>query len=170
MLITKICSKCDIEKPITEFNKANTENRGYRSECRECQHALARIYVLNHPEKKKQSSRDSWARNRGKYVSYSANKYKKLLEGKLLAIKKQNCICPGCGFNYSICPDKALLIIFECSHIHSTKCNKRKSNARGFFNLKDEFFWSCRPCNIGKQRAKCGYWVEPEQFFSTCAA
>lgn len=33
---TKICSKCGIEKPITEFNWRSKKDGTHRSECKEC--------------------------------------------------------------------------------------------------------------------------------------
>jgi hypothetical protein len=81
------------------------------------------------------------------------------MKKKLEAIKTQGCVCPGCGFDYSGCPDRALLIIFEKSHIHNSKCSLRNSK---------EYFWSCRPCNGGKQNKKCGIWLVPNNFNQLC--
>jgi hypothetical protein len=71
---------------------------------------------------------------------------------KLISIKLQKCICPGCGIDFSMCNDLGLLMIFEKSHIHNKVCQLRNDK---------EFFWSCRICNVGKQSDKCGFWEAP---------
>jgi 5-methylcytosine-specific restriction endonuclease McrA len=41
---TKICSKCGIEKELTEFNAQKQGKYGKRSYCRECQRQMAKEY------------------------------------------------------------------------------------------------------------------------------
>jgi len=79
---------------------------------------------------------------------------------KLIAIKEQACICPGCGRDFSQCPDFALLMCFDLSHIHSTSC--RKDNRH-----EHSTFWACRVCNI-QQWNTCGYWLKPGKFKRLC--
>ena len=107
-----------------------------------------------------------------KKINYATvhNYAKRGLELKLKAIKEQKCICPGCGFDFSICPDRALLIIFELSHVHSAKCSKRKrkgSNNYWLSTKHDPHFWACTPCNR-KQKGTCGYWETVGAFKGTC--
>lgn len=49
---TKVCSKCGIEKPITEFYKHGRNSKGeqtYRSDCKKCQHLYdANRYAVRH--------------------------------------------------------------------------------------------------------------------------
>jgi hypothetical protein len=40
----KKCTKCNVEKELCEFNKSNLYSDGKRSECRECQKSISRIY------------------------------------------------------------------------------------------------------------------------------
>jgi len=35
-MITKVCKKCKIEKPICEFSKLKRSNKGYKSQCKVC--------------------------------------------------------------------------------------------------------------------------------------
>lgn len=42
----KKCSKCEIEKPRTDFNKNRARSDGFRGECRDCQ----KIYYQSHKE------------------------------------------------------------------------------------------------------------------------
>ena len=40
----KICSKCKIVKPITEFHKNSYRKVGYRSDCKDCKKLLSKKY------------------------------------------------------------------------------------------------------------------------------
>ena len=40
----KKCTKCNVEKELCEFNKSKLYSDGRRSECRECQKSISRIY------------------------------------------------------------------------------------------------------------------------------
>jgi hypothetical protein len=110
----------------------------------EVMRASAKRYCQNHPDRIK-----------------AKNKREKALRNKLKleAIKTQLCICPGCGINFSCCNDEGLLIIFDKSHVHSTKCSLRDNK---------QFFWSCGHCNTAIQRSKCGTWDSPGNFKEIC--
>ena len=43
-LISKVCKKCEIEKPLTSFNNQTTGKYGKRSTCRECQNEENKAY------------------------------------------------------------------------------------------------------------------------------
>lgn len=43
-VITKICTKCKQEKPLSEFNNQKAGKYGKRATCRECQNAENRLY------------------------------------------------------------------------------------------------------------------------------
>lgn len=51
---TKICTKCGLEKPLTEFNWRNQSKGTYRSECKQC-HCQ---YMKNQYQKKKETVQD----------------------------------------------------------------------------------------------------------------
>jgi hypothetical protein len=36
MSATKVCTKCGVEKPVTEFHRAERMKDGYRSDCKLC--------------------------------------------------------------------------------------------------------------------------------------
>jgi hypothetical protein len=111
--------------------------------------ARQKRYELNNPEKVREMKRKCALFYRGEYIKI-----------KLAEIKSQGGICPGCGHDFSHCSDKAILMCFEKSHVHNTKCKLRKN---------DEFFWSCRDCNSPrKQGSRCGYWLAPNKFNATC--
>jgi hypothetical protein len=65
---TKKCSKCHIEKDVSEFNKQTHSKYGFKSECRECQHlkylanrdaiiAAVKKYDSEHKEQRKENVR-----------------------------------------------------------------------------------------------------------------
>lgn len=59
---SKICTKCNVLKPLTEFHKRKAIKSGYRSECKTCGCKRRKIYhQLNH-EKSLESSK-TWKRN-----------------------------------------------------------------------------------------------------------
>lgn len=53
----KRCTKCHIEKELSEFNKRNNSKSGYKSRCRECTHEDSRIYKLNNEEHVKERNK-----------------------------------------------------------------------------------------------------------------
>lgn len=55
--IAKVCNKCGISKPRTEFNKERGKERRY---CKECHKASVRVWVANNKEKRKKYARE-WA-------------------------------------------------------------------------------------------------------------
>ena len=50
---TKACSKCGIEKPLTEYNKKKKAKDGLRAFCRECKRAIDKQYRQENAEKEK---------------------------------------------------------------------------------------------------------------------
>lgn len=50
-IYTKVCTKCRIEKPITEFNKDKSKPNGYKSACKSCE----KEYRKKHNEDTKES-------------------------------------------------------------------------------------------------------------------
>lgn len=53
----KKCSKCNIEKELSEFNKSKLYSDGKRCECRECQKILSSIYRIKNRDKINESAR-----------------------------------------------------------------------------------------------------------------
>jgi bacterioferritin-associated ferredoxin len=183
----KNCPLSGQDQPDSHFHKEPRKINGLRSVCRECNRRARRKYCKDHPDKvieyaklwkiknpekhRAQLKRYREAHKEEFNKAVTAWHIKKIIEQdikKISEIKMQGCICPGCGFNYSDCPDKALVIVFEKSHVHSTKCTLRKRKTNNRYNDEDEFFWSCQPCNGGKQGSRCGYWLAPNKFNPTC--
>lgn len=109
-----------------------------------------RRYEANNPEKVRELKR--------KFAILYREEYQRK---KIEEIRNQKSVCPGCGHDFSQYPDNVLSMCFEKSHVHNSKCSLRKD---------EEFFWSCRDCNSPrKQGSRCGYWLAPNKFNSTCA-
>ena len=47
---TKVCSKCLLDKPVTEFHKRLDGNIGYKSSCKECIKEYNKRYAINNKE------------------------------------------------------------------------------------------------------------------------
>lgn len=58
----KRCTKCGIEKDLTEFSVSKTCVSGYRSYCRECKNKQTRSYYYKNKEHHRSLS-DSWAKD-----------------------------------------------------------------------------------------------------------
>lgn len=54
---TKVCSKCKIEKPITEFYKNKLKSDGLQSECKECHNNRHQSYYSVNKEKRLEQKR-----------------------------------------------------------------------------------------------------------------
>lgn len=60
----KSCSKCKVEKPLTDFRKlTGRDNKYFDSRCRECGREYARNYKKNNPEKIKEFNKRAHAKN-----------------------------------------------------------------------------------------------------------
>jgi hypothetical protein len=49
-MTTKVCIRCDKEKPLSEFNKSKDKTDGYRAECRDCNKEYQAQYKIDHKE------------------------------------------------------------------------------------------------------------------------
>lgn len=48
---TKICTKCKLEKPISQFNKNISKKDGLQSECKQCHNSLYKQYYTTNKDK-----------------------------------------------------------------------------------------------------------------------
>jgi hypothetical protein len=79
----RVCSKCDIYKPWSEFNKSAMHANGYRPDCRSCKAAREASYVRD--RQKVNEAKRRWyqkhkereqAKARAKYKAKIVAKYK----------------------------------------------------------------------------------------------
>ncbi len=121
----KKCSYCGLLKEVYEFKLKRNRPDGLMEWCRSCG--------------------DMVAETKGHNGARSAHA---ILE-KAKDIQGLDRVCPGCQIDFSQCPDEALKMIFEKSHVHSRMCRRMNVVSRKLY------FWSCRVCNA-KQADQCG--------------
>lgn len=56
-MVTKRCSKCGIEKELSEFHERPSVEDGHRAECKECSAALSREYHQSHQKEQAKAGR-----------------------------------------------------------------------------------------------------------------
>lgn len=80
----QVCTKCGVEKELSEFNRNGKKKNGYRCTCRECDHMAGVRYREEHLEEKRRKGREYYWDNREKRLQYqedhkeeaNARKYK----------------------------------------------------------------------------------------------
>jgi hypothetical protein len=69
---TKICSQCNLDKNLTEFNVSSRNKTGYRCECRECQKKIystkSDYYKQKRKERYKKNSNKELDQNKKYYI------------------------------------------------------------------------------------------------------
>jgi hypothetical protein len=97
----KICSKCKIEKEITDFNKSSRNIDGLRYSCRECDKKVRKIYNENNRDKIIEGKKRYRENNRDKIIESKKRykiefeKYQKNYEKGIIDNKTEKC-CSGC--------------------------------------------------------------------------
>lgn len=86
-MITKICTKCGLEKPLEEFVKRSRNKDGHTSECLECHRKICNTYT----EKNRERIRTNRKRNKDRCKSIMNN------------LKSKGCII--CGESDIACID-----------------------------------------------------------------
>ena len=89
---TKICTKCGLEKPLTEFNFRDKRKGTYRAWCKECLHKRKNeLYALKYKERYKDKLKEN------------KNKHRELIRQKIKELKSGGCII--CGEKEPCCLD-----------------------------------------------------------------
>ena len=65
---TKVCSKCNIEKELSNFRKRKDSKDGFRTECKQCSYLVWKKYRDNNDEKIKDQKRKEYVDNREKIL------------------------------------------------------------------------------------------------------
>ncbi len=86
-IVSKVCTKCNEEKVITEFNRKKASNDGHRPECRKCHSISNRIYVSLNKERQAAAVKKWYDANREhervmSKAHYEANKERVAIRGK----------------------------------------------------------------------------------------
>jgi hypothetical protein len=73
---TKVCSKCHIEKDISEFSMRKNRKSKYVSQCKKCQCENGKQYRKNNEEKVKKSRKIYYDKNAEKLAAHTREYYK----------------------------------------------------------------------------------------------
>ncbi len=66
----KCCTKCKIEKQLTDFNKKRSNSDGLRSICKICHRLESRQWAINNPEKMKINRKKNYPKTKIRRESY----------------------------------------------------------------------------------------------------
>jgi hypothetical protein len=91
---TKICNRCKLEKPLSEFHKDKSKKDGYGTLCKDCKNkanslysmtdkGIARLKRYRQTEKYKEANRNRSNSLSGKYNSYKRNAKRRNIEFNL---------------------------------------------------------------------------------------
>ena len=61
---TKLCGRCKINQSVSEFGKDKKTKTGYRSTCNNCRRIESKIYREKNPEKRKETIRNFYIKNK----------------------------------------------------------------------------------------------------------
>lgn len=75
MITQKLCSKCEIEKPVSEFVKHKSSKDGLNPDCRACVSEYNKKYYQNNKEKIITQNKEYNKRNRDKIIKRYKNYY-----------------------------------------------------------------------------------------------
>lgn len=112
----KTCSKCRIEKPLTDFYKDSRKKDGLRTDCKTCSEKRKKIYRQNNFEKIKEDSTK-------RYLKYYTNNSPEILKRNKL----------WCQKNYETCKKSKKksdtnFILKNPNYINDYRKNKRNTN------------------------------------------
>lgn len=79
MKTTKICTKCNTEKELTDFTFRN-DSKKYRNECKECNNLARKKHYEANADKYKKMAKENKIKNKEYYDNYRANNRERLLE------------------------------------------------------------------------------------------
>ncbi len=84
----KCCTKCGVEKPLTEFHSDKQKKDGYASACKPCKLTQNRPWKSNNPEKARELNK-RWAENNPEKDAESKRKWELANKDAVLARQKR---------------------------------------------------------------------------------
>lgn len=68
-VVEKRCSKCGIEKPVSQFCKCAAKNDGYQSRCKDCNRLSMQKYRESDPQKYREHCNKAYAKKREERIA-----------------------------------------------------------------------------------------------------
>ena len=191
--MTKICTKCKIEKSLKTFSKDKYTKDGLASACKDCSNKQKKEYYENNKEKIAKKQKEYYEKNKEKSQEYyeqnkeKSQEYRKKNKEKITKkkkkynkknkkkIKERYEIIKKMVFNYygneCICCGENDFNLLTVDHINGGGSeHKRKNKIYNMYNwlIKNNFpsgFQTlCRNCNCGKREYKiCPHHLEEFQ-------
>lgn len=101
---TKVCSKCETEKPLNQFNKFKRSKDGLTVDCRKCANARAREWYRNNKKSHQAKHKKYYKKNRESILKKGKEATKpKLVERKRWMHEQKSKPCVDCGKTYPPC-------------------------------------------------------------------
>ena len=94
---TRICRKCNKEKPLEEFTKHKKMKLGYDTICKECNNIHSRKWAVDNPEKYKLRCKRYYRANKKAESEKSKKRYEDFV--KKIHSLKDGKSCARCGYN-----------------------------------------------------------------------
>lgn len=150
-IVSKICSTCKQEKPISEFHKQKGSATGYRCACKVCRKQESLRYYWSDPEKCRESNRNKLKRNPEKWRAYEkAQREKWNKTPQRIYHPSGEKACTSCGIVKPLSeyhkrdetPDKLHYFCKTCVKVKSSPrdCPESKQCARCKETKSREFF------------------------------
>lgn len=132
----KMCSKCEVSKPVTEFTKNGNHGDGYYPWCKKCKNAASKAIKDKDREKYKASRKAEYERRRDKVRDWQLRKdFGITLAEYNEILHKQNNVC-------AICEKVSFTRNGKLTSLHVDHCHKTGKN-RALL---------CNQCNNGLGR------------------
>ena len=129
-LKNKVCSKCSIEKPVSEYSKETRSKDGFLRICKVCRNSYHKIWYDKNKDKLRRYSKKRYIKNKQYHYEYRIKKtFDISIEEYNEMFSKQNGECAICGIH-----QKDLNRRLAIDHCHTT------NKIRGLL---------CGKCNCG---------------------
>lgn len=157
MIINKVCSKCNIEKPLSEFYKQVSCKLGVRPDCKKCLNKTKKQYNLDNEADIKVKKRLYYENNRDRILAKERTAEVKFQKLQAFAKRKKY------KFNLSFQDYIDLTIKNTCYYCNGKLPEAgygldRIDNKQGY--VKENVRACCRSCNIAKNK------LTEESFFN----
>ena len=175
--ITKVCTKCHVEKPLTEFGNEKRTRDGKRADCKECYKKMREKWVKKNPNYFKE-----WHEKNPEYRSelYRNNIEREKLTNKRWRIKnKEACRLKSAKrrqlekelpYHYSVEDWKETLTYFSHSCCYcGSKENLQQDHfipaEKGGAYIKSNIVPACYSCNTSKKDRDFEVWYPKKPFY-----